>query len=176
MQLREHLLVLRCQVGDEAAFSGLYDRFGNRTLRYLDGLVGPDAAADVQQEVWLAAFRGISRVTNPGGFRTWLYQITRHQAIDFLRKRKREAVSVGWNTWLAPVGAIKGSVSYTQVFRTAMAFIWVLGTVSVLIAILSTVGMFMRLRTASLVEIQLRRAAVEEMLLAQGNGGEMEAR
>ena len=86
------------------------------------------------------------------------------------------AVSVGWNTWLVLVGAMKGNVSYTQVFRTAMPFIWVLGTVSFLIAILSTVGMFMRLRTASLAEIQLRLAAVEEMISAQGNGGEMEAR
>jgi len=84
------------------------------------------------------------------------------------------AVSVGWNTWLVLVGAMKGNVHYTLVFRTAMPFIWVVGTVSFLIAILSTVGMFMRLRTASLAEIQLRLAAVEEMISAQGNGEEME--
>jgi len=89
-QLKEHILVLRCQVGDEAAFAALYQGFGPRTLRYLEGLLGPEAAADVQQEVWLAVFKGVSRVDNPRGFRTWLYQITRHRAIDFLRKTKRE--------------------------------------------------------------------------------------
>ena len=90
-QLREYFLVLRCQAGDESAFTDLFDRFGPRTLRYLEGLLGSDAAADVQQEVWLAVFRRISRVTNPGAFRTWLYQTTRHRAIDVLRKEKRES-------------------------------------------------------------------------------------
>ncbi|MFG1690588.1 RNA polymerase sigma factor [Gemmatimonadota bacterium] len=90
-QLREALLVLRCQAGDEGAFSDLFDRFSHPTLRYLEGLLGVDAAADAQQEVWLAVYRGISRLTNPGAFRTWLYQITRHRAIDILRKEKRES-------------------------------------------------------------------------------------
>jgi len=90
-QLRETLLVLRCQAGDEDAFSELFDRFSHRTLRYLEGLLGPNAAADAQQEVWLAVFRGISRLTNPGAFRTWLYQTTRHRAVDILRKEKRES-------------------------------------------------------------------------------------
>jgi len=94
-QLREHILVLRCQVGDEAAFAALYQRFGPRTQRYLEGLLGPEAASDVQQEVWLAVFKGISGVANPRGFRTWLYQITRHRAIDFLRKMKRERELLG---------------------------------------------------------------------------------
>jgi len=90
-RLLEYLLVLRCQVGDESAFTGLFERFGPRTLRYLQGILGSDAAADAQQEVWLAVFRGIARVTNPGAFRTWLYQTTRHRAIDVLRKEKRES-------------------------------------------------------------------------------------
>lgn len=90
-QLREYLLVMRCQVGDERAFSDLFDRFALRTLRYLRGLLGVDLAADAQQEVWLTVFRGIGRLTNPGAFRTWLYQVTRHRAIDFLRREKRES-------------------------------------------------------------------------------------
>lgn len=90
-QLREALLVLRCQAGDEGAFSDLFDRFSHRTLRYLEGLLGADAAADAQQEIWMTVYRGISRLTNPGAFRTWLYQITRHRAIDILRKEKRES-------------------------------------------------------------------------------------
>jgi RNA polymerase sigma-70 factor (ECF subfamily) len=88
--LREYLLVLRCQTGDEAAFSDLFDRFSRRTLRYLEGLLGSDAA-DAQQEVWLAVFRGISKLSNPGAFRTWLYQTTRHRAIDVLRRQKRQS-------------------------------------------------------------------------------------
>jgi RNA polymerase sigma-70 factor (ECF subfamily) len=84
-----HLLVLRCQAGDEAAFARLLTEFGPRTLGYLQGLVG-EAAEDLQQEVWLKVYRGIASLAAPGAFRTWLYRITRHQAMDFLRRRKRE--------------------------------------------------------------------------------------
>src|SRR3954462_3018134 len=87
--LRLHLLVLRCQAGDEAAFAKLFGEFGDRTLRYLRGLLG-DAADDVQQEVWLVVYLGLSGLTNPRAFRTWLFQTTRHRAIDHLRKAKRE--------------------------------------------------------------------------------------
>jgi RNA polymerase sigma-70 factor (ECF subfamily) len=87
--LRLHLLVLRCQAGDEQAFAHLFREFSQRTLTYLGGLLG-DAADDIQQEVWLAVYRGIRTLSNPGAFRTWLFRTTRHRAIDFLRRQKRE--------------------------------------------------------------------------------------
>jgi len=89
--LRQHLLVLRCQTGDEAAFAELYDKFSERTLRYLNGLLGPEEAGDVHQEVWLTVFQKISTLHSVRGFRTWLYQITRHRAIDALRGMNRRA-------------------------------------------------------------------------------------
>ncbi len=90
-RLRLHLLVLRCQAGDDQAFNSLFRQFGSRTLAYLRGLVGDDAD-DVQQEVWLAVYRNLRTVANPGAFRTWLFQTTRHRALDLLRKRRREVV------------------------------------------------------------------------------------
>ena len=91
--VRLHLLVLRCQAGDERAFNQLIDSFGNRTLRYLRGLVG-DAAEDVQQEVWLAVYLRIRVLSNPRAFRTWLFRTTRHRAIDHLRVQKRDELLV----------------------------------------------------------------------------------
>lgn len=82
-------LVLRCQTGDEEAFAKLMAMFEARTLGYLRGIVGDDAD-DVQQEVWLTVYRQLSDLADPGAFRTWLFRTTRHRAIDFLRKRKRE--------------------------------------------------------------------------------------
>ena len=86
---RLFLLVLRCQAGDETAFARLMAWFGARTLAHLRGLVADDAE-DVQQEVWLAVYTRIGALSNPRAFRTWLFQTTRHRAIDFLRSRKRE--------------------------------------------------------------------------------------
>lgn len=86
---RLHLLVLRCQAGDGRAFARLFELFADRSLRYLRGLVG-DAADDVQQEVWLSVYRNVASLGNPGAFRTWLFSTTRHRALDFLRRQKRE--------------------------------------------------------------------------------------
>ena len=88
-QARLHLLVLRCQAGDDRAFSQLFDTFGGRSLRYLRGLVG-DAAEDVHQEVWLSVYRSIAVLGKPSAFRTWLFSTTRHRALDYLRTAKRE--------------------------------------------------------------------------------------
>ena len=88
-ELRLHLLVLRCQAGDEQAFRRLLERFESRTLGYLRGLIG-DAAEDVHQEVWLSVYRGLGDLANPRAFRTWLFRTVRHRAIDYLRARKRE--------------------------------------------------------------------------------------
>lgn len=91
--LEIHLLVVRAQLGDEQAFNKLYELFSNRTFRYLEGLIGEDAA-DIHQELWLSVYRSIRHVGNPNAFRTWLYRATRHRAIDFLRaaKRKQELI------------------------------------------------------------------------------------
>jgi RNA polymerase sigma-70 factor (ECF subfamily) len=87
--LRQHLLVLRAQAGDERAFTALYERFTERTLRYLTGVLASGLAEDVHQEVWLTVFKRIASVTNPAAFKTWLYQLTRHKAIDAHRSRSR---------------------------------------------------------------------------------------
>jgi len=89
-ELALRLLVLSAQAGDERAFERLFRQFGARTLRYLRGLVG-DAADDVQQEVWLTVYRRLADLGAPQAFRTWLFRTTRHRAIDFLRRSRREA-------------------------------------------------------------------------------------
>lgn len=88
-ELRTHLLVLRCQAGDERAFAALLGAFGPRTLRYLRSLLGDDAE-DAQQEVWLSVYRSIAALADPRAFRTWLFSATRRRAIDHLRRRRRE--------------------------------------------------------------------------------------
>jgi len=82
--------VLRCQAGDEAAFAELYRRFGPKTRRYLRGVLDEGPEDDVQQEVWLTVYRRVHTLTNPGGFRTWLFQVTRNRAVDALRGMRRE--------------------------------------------------------------------------------------
>lgn len=88
-ELLVQLLVIRCQAGDDAALARLVERFGPRTLRYLTALVGDDAE-DVHQDVWLGVHRRIAQLTHPGAFVGWLFQLARHRAVDWLRRRRRE--------------------------------------------------------------------------------------
>lgn len=88
-KLRLHLLVLRCQAGDDRAFEQLLGEFGARTLAYARGLVGDDAE-DVQQETWLAVYKGIRHLEHPGAFAVWLFRTTRHRALNWLRSHRRE--------------------------------------------------------------------------------------
>jgi len=89
-EMRLHLLVLRCQTGDERAFRQLFDTYSRHTMSYLRTMLG-EPADDVQQELWLAVFHNLRTLANPAAFRSWLYRIARFRALDFLRRSKREA-------------------------------------------------------------------------------------
>jgi DNA-directed RNA polymerase specialized sigma24 family protein len=59
-QLRERILVSRCQAGDERAFEEIVSTYGPRLRYYLLKQLGsPEAADDVLQEVWLDVYRGV---------------------------------------------------------------------------------------------------------------------
>ena len=107
-ELPVSVLVLRCQAGDEAAFARLVEEFGPRVLGYLRGLVGEEAE-DVHQEVWLAVYRRLGGLVNPGGFRTWLYQTARHRAIDILRRQRRAQELFVENAEMDAVAALEPS-------------------------------------------------------------------
>jgi RNA polymerase sigma-70 factor (ECF subfamily) len=88
-RLRERILVLRCQAGDEAAFEEIVSAFGPGLRYYVYKLLGrPEGAEDTVQEVWLDVYRGIAQLQHPEAFRTWLYRIARARAFRALRKER----------------------------------------------------------------------------------------
>ena len=48
-----------------------------------------EASRDVAQDVFLAAWRDLRKLRNPGSFLPWLRQLTRNRAHDVLRRRVR---------------------------------------------------------------------------------------
>jgi len=90
-ELSEHLVVLRCQVGEEAAFEMLFERYNCRLLYYLRRMLGTSGQAeDVLQTVWLKVVRKIGTLEEPRALRTWLYRIAHNEAVQQLRKTGRE--------------------------------------------------------------------------------------
>jgi RNA polymerase sigma-70 factor (ECF subfamily) len=88
-RLYERVLVLRCQARDEAAFEEIVGRYTPRLRYYLRKMLGgAEAAEDALQEVWLDAFRGITRLNDAGAFPAWIYRLARDRAFRDLRRRR----------------------------------------------------------------------------------------
>ena len=49
---------------------------------------------DVSQEVFLKVYRSISSFKGDSAFSTWLYRIAKNTALDFVRKRKQNTLSI----------------------------------------------------------------------------------
>jgi RNA polymerase sigma-70 factor, ECF subfamily len=87
-RLYRRLLVIRCQVGDRAAFAELVSLCQPRLLAFLHKMLGSALHVDdVAQEVWLDVFRQLPRLTDPAAFLAWLYQIARNRVYRLLRRR-----------------------------------------------------------------------------------------
>jgi len=78
-QLYEQTLVIRSQIGDEAAFAELLKLYGPRLLVFTQRMMQNSAEqlADVTQEIWVAIFRGLPGLLDAGKFRSWAFRIAR---------------------------------------------------------------------------------------------------
>jgi RNA polymerase sigma-70 factor (ECF subfamily) len=92
-RLYEQVLVLRSQVGDEAAFVEIVERYHERLRSYVRHLSGDaNRVDDVLQEVWLSVFRGLHRLRRPEALAAWLYRTARNAA---LAEQRRSRALVG---------------------------------------------------------------------------------
>ena len=74
-------LVRAAAAGDQDAFAQLVRLYENKVYSLALRMCGEDAA-DVAQEAFLAAWRGLPSFRGEAGFATWLYRLTANAAID----------------------------------------------------------------------------------------------
>lgn len=110
--------------GEAAAFEQLYERHRLALYRFVRRLLGTANAAqadEVFQDTWLRVVQARARWQPQGAsFRTWLFTLAHHRAIDLLRKSGREVAldahegedgepwqpeAEAWQHWPAPAAS-----------------------------------------------------------------------
>jgi len=109
--------------GDAQAFEWLYQRHNAALYRFVRRLLGRDGASqadEVFQDTWLRVIHAKERYAPQGAsFRTWLFTLAHHRAIDVLRRSGREVAlpeddagepfvpdGAPWAAWPRPEEAI----------------------------------------------------------------------
>jgi len=69
------------------SFEAIHSSHRPRIVRYMTRLVGPDAAEDLTQEVFIRVSRGLPGFKGAAKLSTWLYRIATNVATDRLRSR-----------------------------------------------------------------------------------------
>ncbi len=92
---QDQALVARIAAGDRQAFERLFNEYGERVFRYAHRLISDVTKAeevtnDVMLEIWKTAarFEGRSKVS------TWILGITRHLALNAVRRKKLDTVDM----------------------------------------------------------------------------------
>ncbi len=90
MREDEALLITRSQRGDVNAFNQLVLNYQQTTYNVILRMLGDrDAAADVTQDTFMAAFRAMQTFRGGSSFRSWLLRIASNQACDYWRRANR---------------------------------------------------------------------------------------
>lgn len=81
-------LVARIIAGDERAFGELYKIYAPMVHGIILARVSRDEVDDIAQEVFLAAYRNLKTIREPGSIGPWLGSIARNRVIEFYRRTR----------------------------------------------------------------------------------------
>ncbi len=88
-------LVVAILDGATQKYSELVKRYQGRVVNYLYRLLhNVDDAHDLAQDVFLRVFRALDRYNPEYKFSTWLFRVAQNAAIDVVRKRRLQVVSM----------------------------------------------------------------------------------
>lgn len=109
--------IARATQGDAMAWAELVRQHQEAVFRLAYLLLGDaDDAADVAQEVFLRAWRGLGRFDAGRPLRPWLLEITRNQCFNWRRSARRYLAALGRWGATQPVRADPGE-QFTQVWQ-----------------------------------------------------------
>ena len=84
-------LMLRVREGDETSFALLLERHRKAVIHFLYRMVQNEAVSEeLAQEVFLRVYRSRATYEPSAKFTTWLFRISTHVALNWIRDRKKE--------------------------------------------------------------------------------------
>ena len=90
---KEETLIYRAQTGDEGAFADLMREYYPFVYTIvIGGVNNPHDAEEVVQDTFLSAYRGLIQLEDTTKFKSWLAEIARNCARQWLRKQRGETV------------------------------------------------------------------------------------
>ncbi len=93
-EIQDWELVRRTVEGDQDAFRVLVERYQDRVVSVVTGMLHDrESALDVTQETFIKAYRSIEGFKGDASFYTWIYRIAVNLAIDHQRREKRRPTS-----------------------------------------------------------------------------------
>mgnify|MGYP001821914221 FL=1 len=86
-------LVIQARDGNRPAFEQLIDRYQGEIFRMIYYRIRARMdTEDLTQDVFVRAYRNISRIREPHKFRSWLFTIAVNRVNDYLRKKKVRSI------------------------------------------------------------------------------------
>lgn len=96
------VLIRRAQLGDQAAFREIVERYQHRLYAVAYGVLhNREDALDAVQETFIKMHRSLDNFKSESALFTWLYRICMNAAIDLQRKRARRP-TVEFDETIAP--------------------------------------------------------------------------
>lgn len=91
----EAYLVKRTLAGDDEAFASLVNLYKNRIYQFIYRKIPIKSdVEDLTQEVFVKVYKSLRRFDLKRNFSTWIFTIANNQCIDYLRKKRLQAVSL----------------------------------------------------------------------------------
>jgi RNA polymerase sigma-70 factor, ECF subfamily len=88
---RDAELMLRVRSGDQSSFALLLEKHRNPVVHFLYRMVQNQAVAEeLAQEVFLRVYRSRESYEATAKFTTWLYRITTHLALNYVRDKRHD--------------------------------------------------------------------------------------
>ena len=87
----DELLVMLAQQGDKQALERLFARWNPRLARAALRYTGdPELARDLVQDCWVGIWKGIKKLRNPAGFRSYAFAVLHRRGADHIRGAIRD--------------------------------------------------------------------------------------